>query len=383
MSRQDLFERILSSLHEAVLDDTHWPATSGLIDDACGSKGNMLVFADGAGEDGVDILFARFCFRGERYEDRERGYFEDYYPLDERVPRLRKLPDSELVHVNSLFTDEEAKVSAVYNEAMVHCDTRDSLNVCLDGPHGSRIVWTIADPIDGNGWSSSQVETLERVLPHLRQFVRVRHALADARALGSTLATVLESTRFSVIQLDPRGRIVVANDLARALLRIGDGLCDRDGVLRATVPAEDDALRKLLARALPPFGRQGASGSMIVSRALVSPRLALHVSPVSHALLDTHASRLGALVLVVDPAGRTVIDPVLVTSVLGLTPTESHLAVSLAVGTTIRGIAIETGRSEGTVRWHTKRIFTKLGISRQVELARLVLPLAEIPQNRR
>ena len=146
MSRQDLFERILSSLHEAVFDDTHWPATSGLIDDACGSKGNMLVFADGAGEDGVDILFARFCFRGERYEDRERGYFEDYYPLDERVPRLRKLPDSELVHVNSLFTDEEAKVSAVYNEAMVHCDTRDSLNVCLDGPHGSRIVWTIADP---------------------------------------------------------------------------------------------------------------------------------------------------------------------------------------------------------------------------------------------
>ena len=160
-------------------------------------------------------------------------------------------------------------------------------------------------------------------------------------------------------------------------------MCDRDGVLRATVPAEDDALRKLLARALSHFGRQGTSGSMVVSRALVSPRLALYVSPVSHALLDTHASRLGALVLVVDPAGRTAIDPVLVTSVLGLTPTESHLAVSLALGTSIRDIAIGTGRSEGTVRWHTKRILTKLGISRQVELARLVLPLAEIPQSRR
>ena len=375
MSRQDLFERIVASLHEATFDDALWPATSGLIDEACGSKGNMLVFADGAGEDGVEILFARFCFRGERYEDRERGYFEDYYSLDERVPRLRQLPDSQLVHVNSLFTDAEMKVSAVYNEAVVHCDARDSLNVRLDGPHGSRIVWTIADPIDGDGWSSSQVETLERLLPHLRQFVRVRHALVDARALGSSHATLLENTGFGVVQLDLRGRIVAANDRARAMLRKGDGLCHRDGLLQASVPADDDTLQRLLARALPPFGRQGASGSMMVRRALVSPRLHLHVSPVNHA----RATRVGALLLVVDPADRAVVDPMFVTSALGLTLAEGHIAVSLAQGKSVRDLAIETGRSEGTVRWHIKRIHTKLGISRQVDLVRLVLALADIP----
>ena len=34
MSRQELFERLLGSLHEAVLDDTLWPETSRLIDEA-------------------------------------------------------------------------------------------------------------------------------------------------------------------------------------------------------------------------------------------------------------------------------------------------------------------------------------------------------------
>ena len=29
MSEQDAFERILASLHEARLDDTHWPVTGG------------------------------------------------------------------------------------------------------------------------------------------------------------------------------------------------------------------------------------------------------------------------------------------------------------------------------------------------------------------
>ena len=68
MSRQGLFERILAPLHEAMFDDALWPPTSGLIDEACGSKGNTLVFADGVSEDGVEIFFARFCIREERYE---------------------------------------------------------------------------------------------------------------------------------------------------------------------------------------------------------------------------------------------------------------------------------------------------------------------------
>ena len=41
MSRQELFEGVLASLHETVLDDTLWPATSRLIDEAFESKGNF------------------------------------------------------------------------------------------------------------------------------------------------------------------------------------------------------------------------------------------------------------------------------------------------------------------------------------------------------
>ena len=46
MSQRDAFDRILASLHEAVLDDAHWLPTVALIDDACRTKGNMLTFAD-------------------------------------------------------------------------------------------------------------------------------------------------------------------------------------------------------------------------------------------------------------------------------------------------------------------------------------------------
>ena len=41
MSDQDAFERILASLYDAMLDDAEWPATSALIDEACGTVGNQ------------------------------------------------------------------------------------------------------------------------------------------------------------------------------------------------------------------------------------------------------------------------------------------------------------------------------------------------------
>ena len=378
MSRQDLFERILKSLHTCVLDDAEWPVVSGLVDAWCGSRGNSLILAEGTAPGDVDVFFRRFCFRGQRRPDLEREYFDYYHLLDERLPRLRELPDGQVTPNSSLFTDGEKKTSVVFNEVMLRNGTRDGLNVRLDGPDGWRVVWATADSVEGAGWSSTQVKAVERFLPHLRQYARVRQAVVDARAQGASAVELLGNLRTGVIQLDRRGRVVAANEVALELLRRNDGLSDRDGVLRAVVPSEDAELSRLLAQALPFAGGVGVSGSMRVSRPRTSLRLALHVSPVDPGRSE-RSSLLGALVLVVDPTRRGAIPAGWVEAILGLTPAESEVAVSLAGGMTIRGIAAATGRSPTTVRWHLRRICTKLGISRQVELVRLVMSLCDVP----
>lgn len=382
MNGQALFERILGSLHEAVLDDSLWPATSGLIDEACASKSNFVSFGDEVLRDDIEIFFARLCLRGQRREDLERQWFRDYHDRDERVPRFRQLPDSRVVLNRALYTDEELKTSAAFNEMLPRGHCQDGLVARLDGPGGSRICWSVGDPLDGGGWSTAQVETVARLLPHIRQYVRVRQALVDARALGSSVAGLLGNARCGIIQLDSRGRIVAANDLARNLLRKGDGLTDRRGLLSAASADDDDALQALLARALPRFGGPGESVSMTVRRRGASPRLMLHASPLGAAGMDARPRRVAALLLVVDPALRGIVDPRLVGAMLGLTPAESRIAALLAGNRTIRDIATETGRSEGTVRWHVKRVLGKLGLSRQVELVQLVMSLFDVPQPR-
>ena len=85
--------------------------------------------------------------------------------------------------------------------------------------------------------------------------------------------------------------------------------------------------------------------------------------------------RVAALLLIIDidPTRPVRIEPDLVAATLGLTPAESVVAALLAEGRTIRDIARATGREENTVRWHKKHVFSRVGVSRQVDLVRLVL----------
>ena len=382
MRQPDAFERIVESLNEAMLDDAVWPRASALIDEACGARGNFLVFEDGSSADDFRFLFAKTYYRGEDRAGWLREYFRTYYPVDESLPRWRRLPDSKIGRTADLFSEEERRTSLAYNEAAPRFEYDNGLSVRLDGPDGSRIAWGIANPIDSGGWTTSRVDMVARILPHLRQYVRVRSALVDAGDLGASVTELLTSTRTGVIQLDGCGRIVEANDSAQALLRRNDGLSDAGESFHATWPDDDERLQSLLAGALPHFVGQGSSGSMLVRRKSPLPRLALHVQPVSSRDAGHRSRRVAALVVIVDPVSRARIEPDLVEAVLGLTPAETEVAVMLARGRTLRQIAAATGREYSTVRTHLKHIFAKVGGSRQFEVAQAILALSNLPGTR-
>ena len=380
MSRLDTFDRILASLHQAMLDDVHWPSTSALIEAACGATGNALVVGEGVGDD-VCVFFAGYYRRGERRHDLEREYFDLYHPHDERLPRLRQLPDSRLVHVPDLYSEQELKTSPVYNEGLRRIGSQRGLNVRLDGPAGSRIVWALGDPIEAGGWGAADIDMAERLLPHIRHFVSVRQALAAAEGLGAGLSRLLDNSRIGVLHLDRRGRLVAANDRALALLQRGEGLLDQGGFLHAWLPADHSRLQRLLARALPAFeGESPRGGSMTVRRPSGAPRLGLHVSPLAAHQTDLGGRGVAVLVLVVDPARHARISGRRVAVTLGLTPVEGRVAALLAEGRSVRDIAQATVYQEGYVRWLLKQVYRKHGLPGRVALVRLVLAMDALPR---
>ena len=247
------------------------------------------------------------------------------------------------------------------------------MNIRLDGPAGSHIAWFPLDPVASGGWGSPQLALITGLLPHLRQFVRIRQALAQAEALGASLTALLATPRIGVICLDQRGQIIEANDRAQALLRQGDGLSDRGGVLSARVPADRARLARLIAAALPPASAPAVSGSMRLQRAAGRSPLVVHVKPMGIRQPDFGAQRVAVQVLLVEPAPVAHIDPARVAATLGLTPRESQIAARLAAGQTVREIAAALGYTARSVRWYLHQIYHKQGLAGQVDLVRLVL----------
>ena len=377
MSQQDAFDHIVAALHETALNDTLWPRTSTLIDEAVGMWGSHLAVESGHTRDDAEFVFGDAYCRGELVE-MGRMYANIYFPHDERVQRLLRLPDSRVVHVTHVYTEHELQTSPTYNELLSRFGAGNGLNLRMDGPDGLHIIWAFTDPDDPHGWRSEQIALIKQLLPHIRQFVRVRQALASAEALGTSLTSLLDNALLGVLFLDRHGTIVETNARGLRILRRSDSLVDRDGVLRARLPTDNAKLQRLLARALPHWGQTVSSGSMTVRRPSSKLPLTLHISPVTHQA-DFGAQRVAALVLLVDPAERPQIDPAFLATTLGLSRAESRVAAALAAGHSVRDIAVTTHRTQAAVRWHLRHLYAKLGLSRQADVVRLVLSTVGVP----
>lgn len=379
---QHAYDRVLTALNEAAFDDACWPEASRRMDEACGAKGNIVVIGDDGANGDVEISLARIYFHGQRSAYWERRYFGKLYQVDERIPRLRRLPPGKLVDVRSLYSARERKQSIVYND-MVRAETGNGLNMRLALPDGAKITWQIANPVGGSDWDSGQLGMIERLKPHLLQFARVRRALVQADALGRSMDAVLENKRVGVVQLDRRGCIVAANNTALTHLRDRLVLHDDDGFLHAVSKTDDRELQVLLAGALGATGESAAGSSLILRQSLTTAPFMVHVTPIAVSGSDFEPGPVAALALIVDTGQPARVDPGLLAGALGLTPTEAEVATLLAAGLTPRQASVSSGRGEGTIRWHLHRIFGKLGLERQANLVRLVRALGWSPSDKR
>ena len=280
MSRSDKIQRIVASLHESAIDPDGWSKASALIDEALGIRGTGIVCSEGNNEKEIRVFEAVYMIAGQRFSEYEREYFEFYFARDERLPRLRKLPDSELRHIRQLYSEAELKTSATFHEFFPRVHGQDSICVRLDGLNRSRIVLQFHDRLDGNGWSSSDLALIRHLLPQIRHTWIVRRELSSARALGNTLEDLLEATGLGIVHLDARGRIKEANDSAERTLKEGYVSYDMDRRLLVRNRQDNHEFRQALSRALPSFGTQAIIGSIALSRPSGLPPLGMHVIPV-------------------------------------------------------------------------------------------------------
>jgi DNA-binding CsgD family transcriptional regulator/PAS domain-containing protein len=210
---------------------------------------------------------------------------------------------------------------------------------------------------------------IERLVPQVLDLARQREL---ERTRDSAIRSALDRLEVGVVLLDEGGKVAQINRAAAEVLgrepqlhaEVGDGLS-------ATDPEIQRELSRMVARMV------GASHdpSMRASEHLELPRPSMHPLRLLFVPLqgEGRASGRACALFVSDRELGIELPEEVVRRHYGLTPGEARVVARLLRGRDIDGVAEELKVTRETVRSHLKRVYGKVGTTRQSELVALVL----------
>jgi PAS domain-containing protein len=183
----------------------------------------------------------------------------------------------------------------------------------------------------------------------------------------------LDQLAAAVIVADCDGRLIEMNRAAERILERADGLTIGNGKLGALHVFDNARLEAFIAAAAAEQKTAGAIGRMRIRRHVGRTPYVLTVAPLG-ADLAVYGRPLAVIVLA-DPDEGSPSERDLV-EFFGLSPAESRLAVALLAGKKLGELAIDFGVQITTLRTQLSSILRKTGVTRQIDLIRL---LSSIP----
>lgn len=221
----------------------------------------------------------------------------------------------------------------------------------------------------GQGTFSDQaLAEFEQNVADLGRMLSVRGRMAALRQRNAALEDGLDALGDALLIVAADGRLVHANASGEALLDGRDGLFVLGGKVRAP-NGSSEPLRTLIAQAADRAG--GQAGAMPVPR----PNGTSHAVTVSP-LRTEQGARHVLLAVRFERAGSNL--PGRLRQLYGLSSAEAEIAAALGQGRAPEEIAGERGVALGTIRFQIKRLAQKMGVSRQVDIARLVNALPNL-----
>jgi DNA-binding CsgD family transcriptional regulator len=183
--------------------------------------------------------------------------------------------------------------------------------------------------------------------------------------------TILSLLPFGVVVVTAGGEVVLSNPVGRELLRDGQTLAIKDGLLTASSKVYQKALTEAIAHACRKKERQ-SSGFSIARQGL--PPISVSVVPLNRRNVTSNegASRK-VLVLLSDPAYQVPADPYLLAKMFDFTNGEALIALRVIEGEDVGQIARELHLSGHTVRNHLKSLYSKTNTHKHCELLQVLL----------
>lgn len=217
-------------------------------------------------------------------------------------------------------------------------------------------------------------ELMAELRPHvataLELFSRIQR---DESEIG-VLHDALDRMTIATFILNGRGAVMRANQAAKSMLARAHTFIEIQGHLKVTGRSDGRKFDTIVNEALESrLGSQDAA----FARAFrctdpANEGLGLLVRTIARDRQGPVDMSPALVIYATEPQPNNTFES-LVATLFDLTPSEAQLATLLTQGYSLSEAAQHSGLTESTVRSYSKKIYAKLGVSRQTELVRLIL----------
>ncbi len=215
-------------------------------------------------------------------------------------------------------------------------------------------------------------ELLLLLMPHLKNALRIRHALGIAENRARNAEAMLDASATASILLDGTGRIIHMNEAAQHIAIASDGFCVRVDRIVPTDPQRRGEFTALVtACTAADLGHSG--GALALGRSSPKRPLQVLVTPVR--MIAKYRASVRVLILATDPDRAVHFPDAILRHTYGLTPAETEIANALLTGFSLEEIAQLRKVSIATIRSQMKGLMGKTDTQRQGDLIRLLSTL--------
>lgn len=220
--------------------------------------------------------------------------------------------------------------------------------------------------------TSDEIALATRLAPHFKRVRALNREYLDLKARHGAMLTVFDQVPIGILFVTRDARIVARNKRAKKILDTCAGLCEVNGCVSARKPVDAERLRQLIDAADITAGRGDG---------LFTLTLAVEASAVQSVLVvpyavgfGTHDARaVSTVLLIASPQDCPDISEDALAALFGLTKKEARLAKQVASGKTLASCEKAFYVARDTLKSQLQSIFRKTGVTRQIELVRLIL----------
>ncbi len=341
-----------------------WPRTLQAIAELLDARGALLLYRHDDGRYGA-IVSPNLMAMAQEYE-------RHWQRLDVRAERVFRAiaggyRDVQADHL--LFTDEEVATLPIYQHFLLPHGICWGMTVPVSPSPAVNVILTVLRASEKPAFCDALQEKLLALSRHVERSLSLSIRLMEAEAERVGLSAALDRIACGILVLGAGRQVLLANRTAERLL--GSGLVMSAGCLRATDMAVQQHFQALCASV-----ESGRFAAAEFRKPLIVPNgergLIVQVLPLPRPDGMPALRTATAIVLLEDPDGKRPFDPAIVRDAFSLTLGEARLAALVGAGVAPTEAAETLGIAGATARTVLKRVFEKMGVSRQGELAALM-----------